>query len=47
MGSPVGKSYPEYERRLMRRHRTRGQRTLRLANAALAAAAAAVLISTV
>lgn len=39
-----GRSYPEFERRLLRRHRRRGQKTLRLANAALVLATAAVLI---
>jgi hypothetical protein len=43
--SLAGKSYPEFEQRLLRRHRNRGQTTLRLANAALAVTAAAVLIT--
>lgn len=41
--SLAGASYPEAERRVLYRHRRRGQRALRLANAALALAAAAVL----
>jgi len=43
--SLAGRSYPEFEQRLLRRHHMRGQTTLRLANAALAVAAAAVLIT--
>jgi hypothetical protein len=43
--SLAGSSYEEFQQRLFRRHRTRGQTTLRLANAGLAVTAAAVLIS--
>lgn len=40
-----GNSYSEFEARLLYRHRARGHLTLRLTNAALAAATAAVLIA--
>jgi hypothetical protein len=45
LSSPAGRTYAEFEPRLLRRHRLRGTTTLRLANALLAAAAAAVLIT--
>lgn len=40
-----GKSYSEFEHRLQHRHRLRGQRTLRVANATLAAATAGAMIT--
>lgn len=43
--SLAGDSYPEFEARLLHRHRMRGHTTLRAANAALALASAAVLIT--
>ncbi len=45
VSSPAGRSYAEFEPRILRRHRLRGQTTLRLVNGLLAAAAAAVLIT--
>ncbi len=45
VSSLAGDSYPEFERRLLYRHRARGQATLRAANAALALAVAFVLIA--
>ncbi len=43
--SLAGRSYSEFEQGLLHRHRTRGQATLRAANAALALASGAVLVT--
>lgn len=47
LSSPAGLAYDEFERRLLHRYRMRGQTPLRAANAALALATAAVLITTI
>src|SRR5215467_11229211 len=45
VSSLAGRSYSEFEQGLLHRHRTRGQATLRAANAALALASGAVLVT--
>jgi hypothetical protein len=45
VSSLAGRSYSEFEQGLLHRHRTRGQATLRAANAVLALASGAVLVT--
>ena len=45
VSSLAGRSYSDFEQGLLYRHRTRGQATLRAANAALALASGAVLVT--
>lgn len=45
VSSPTGSSYAEFEQRILRRHRIRGQTILRSANVALTLAVAVVLVT--